>query len=99
MIEVNVYSVTSFSSIVVLSLINTIKFLLINEKGWVKALIAGLSSDIYWWWYTITSNLRDLNPSDIWEFPFPKSAIEDSALHKLGTEYIEDLKRAKANFR
>ncbi|MBU4305713.1 MAG: Eco57I restriction-modification methylase domain-containing protein, partial [Candidatus Omnitrophica bacterium] len=37
-----------------------------------KAIIACLSSDIYWYWYSITSNLRDLNPSDISNFHIPE---------------------------
>ena len=34
----------------------------------VKPVIAVLSSDIFWWWYTLTTNCRDLNPSDIQNF-------------------------------
>ena len=44
----------------------------------IRPLIATLSSDIFWWWYTATSNLRDLNPSDINGFPVPQSIFSDT---------------------
>ena len=57
----------------------------------VKPAVAVLSSDVFWWWYTITSNLRDLNPSDWKNFPVPKSAMNDLRIQELGSEYIADL--------
>ena len=59
----------------------------------VQTAIAVLSSDVYWWWYTITSNLRHLNPSDWRHFPVPEAAMDDPSLHRLGTEYIADLRK------
>ena len=59
----------------------------------VKPAIALLSSDLYWWWYTITSNCRDLNPYDIRNFPVPESALTDERLTDLGEAYLEDLKK------
>jgi hypothetical protein len=53
--------------------------------------IALLSSDLFWWWYTITSNLRDLNPSDIEWFPVPDGVLDDKKLETLGKEYLKDL--------
>src|SRR5437867_4172527 len=50
-----------------------------------------LSSDIFWWWYTITSNLRDLNPYDLHNFPVPESALLDPQLRDLGKKYLEDI--------
>lgn len=67
-------------------------FSLTDEKH-LKAGIAILSSDVYWWWYTVTSNLRDLNPSDWKNFPVPESAMDDLKIQKLGVEYIADLQR------
>ena len=67
-------------------------FSLTDEKH-LKAGIAILSSDVYWWWYTVTSNLRDLNPSDWKNFPVPESALDDLKIQKLGAEYIADLQR------
>ena len=56
------------------------------------SLVAFLSSNLFWWWYTITSNLRDLNPSDIYGIKFPNNMLEDSELQKLGDKYLTDLK-------
>ena len=58
----------------------------------VRPLIATLSSDLFWWWYTITSNLRDLNPADINGFPIPNSIFSDSELANLGGRYLDNLK-------
>ena len=57
----------------------------------VKPAIAILSSDVFWWWYTITSNLRDLNPYDWRNFPVPESAMSDPDVLKLGAKYVVDL--------
>lgn len=53
--------------------------------------IAGLlSSNTFWWWYTITANLRDLNPSDIMGFRFPKIIIGDN-LCSSAIDYLNDI--------
>ena len=57
----------------------------------ILPLIASLSSDIFWWWYTITSNLRDLNPADVRGFPIPKSVLSDPEMSRLGKLYLEDI--------
>ena len=57
----------------------------------VRPLIAALSSDIFWWWYTVTSNLRDTNPVDIRRFPVPKSVFSDHTIEMLGQIYLEDM--------
>ena len=67
-------------------------FALSNEAH-VKTVVAVLSSDVFWWWYTVTSNLRDLNPSDWRLFPMPETILEDSGIECLGAEYIADLRR------
>ena len=67
-------------------------FSLVEQKH-MKAAIAVLSSDVYWWWYTVTSNLRDLNPSDWKHFPVPESAMVDPQILRLGAKYIADLRR------
>jgi hypothetical protein len=64
----------------------------IDQKQWMSALIALLSSDLFWWWYTVTSNLRDLNPADIQGFPVPKQVLEDKRVKELGEKYISDIK-------
>ena len=63
------------------------------HKDHVKAAIAVLSSNVYWWWYTVASNLRHLNPSDWKHFPVPESALNDPEILRLGAEYIADLRR------
>ena len=65
-------------------------FTLADEKH-IKSAIAILSSDVFWWWYTVTSNLRDLNPSDWKKFPVPESAMNDAEIQLLGDKYIVDL--------
>lgn len=67
-------------------------FSLMNGN-YVWPMIAILSSDLFWWWYTITSNCRDLNPTDSRSFRIPESALLDPKLNKLGTEYLADLRR------
>ena len=57
----------------------------------LKPVIALLSSDLFWWWYTITSDCRNLSTSDINNFPTPKSALYDPQLVELGRMYLEDL--------
>ena len=63
------------------------------EQIHVKPAVAILSSNAFWWWYTVTSNLRHLNPSDWKFFPVPRSAMDDPELRRLGAEYIADLRR------
>lgn len=65
-------------------------FTLSDAKS-VHPVIAALSSNIFWWWYTITTNCRDLNPYDIQNFPLPESAVNDPKLANLGKEYLDDL--------
>ena len=57
------------------------------------ALVAILSSNLFWWWYTISSTLRDLNPADILFFPILKELLIDKSIQNLGKIYIEDLKK------
>ena len=68
-------------------------WLTLSQKNMVRAAIAVLSSNIFWWWYTVTSNCRDLNPYDIQNFPIPDSLLGDPQLDFLGSMYIEDLKK------
>ena len=63
-----------------------------GEQQQVRPIIATLSSDIFWWWYTITSNLRHLNPSDIHGFPIPMSIFRDAELAELADRYLESIK-------
>jgi len=63
----------------------------VKEKNHDIICISLLSSNIYWWWYTITSNLRDLNPSDIQGLKFPSSVMDDKSIIELGRKYLRDL--------
>ena len=63
----------------------------LGKKDHVKPVIAALSSDLFWWWYTVTSNVRDLNPFDIQNFPIPESALADEEVCKMGQRYLKDL--------
>lgn len=64
----------------------------VPNKAHVKPLIGVLSSNLFWWWYTITSNLRDLNPADIQGFPVPEAAMQSQSLASLSAEYIDNLR-------
>jgi hypothetical protein len=61
-----------------------------NQKI-ANVMAAILGSDIFWWWYTVTSNLRDLNPSDISGFRFPSSCLSDNSLIDLSSRFMQDL--------
>jgi len=56
-----------------------------------RPLIGLLSSNTFWWWYTLTSNLRDLNPYDVQTFPVAPEALKDKDLAKLADAYVTDM--------
>ncbi len=60
------------------------------------AIIAVLSSDLWWWYFTITSDCRHLGNRDINTFPFdPREMLmrEQKLLSGLGKDYVKDLRR------
>ena len=61
------------------------------DKVYATQSVGLLSSNVYWWWYTLTSNLRDLNPSDISGFKFPKDILDKNKLLEVSLKYIRDL--------
>jgi hypothetical protein len=63
----------------------------VTKKDFLKPVIAALSSDVFWWWYTVTSNVRHLNPFDVQNFPLPESVLADHEFQDLGTRYLKDL--------
>jgi hypothetical protein len=71
-------------------------WLTLAEPRFVAPLIAALSSDLYWWWYTVTSNCRHLNPIDLHRFPLPASVLADRGLARLGQAYLRDIVRHSA---
>ena len=54
------------------------------KRGMTKSSIALLSSNLFWWWYTVTSDCRSLNPYDVQNFPVHESALNDPQLIELG---------------
>lgn len=56
-----------------------------------RPLIGLLSSNTFWWWYTLTINLRDLNPYDVQTFPVAPGALKDKNLAKLVGAYVTDM--------
>ena len=60
----------------------------LRESSYVQPIIAALSSDLFWWWYTLTSNLRDLNPADFMNFPLPDTLLSDATLRNLANLYL-----------
>jgi hypothetical protein len=68
---------------------------LINEID-KYTIIAALSSNLWWWYFTITSDCRHLGNRDIGTFPFdPRelSFVSQRALSDLGKAYVKDLKK------
>lgn len=63
----------------------------VGATGDEKPLIGILSSNLFWWWYTIASNLRHLNPSDIDGFHVPNNILKNKKLIDLGDEYLTSL--------
>ena len=63
----------------------------VESANYAKAFIATLSSNTFWWWYTVTSNCRHLNPYDIENFPVPKHLVDDEDLIRMGELYLKDI--------
>ncbi len=63
----------------------------LKDKKYIKPTISVLSSNLFWWWYTITSNLRDLNPYDIQNFPLSLTVMKDEKIQNIGLLYLEDI--------
>lgn len=63
----------------------------VARREHVKPVIGILSSSLFWWWYTISSNLRDLNPAYIQSFPVPERALESLDVKEKGEIYLKEL--------
>jgi hypothetical protein len=63
----------------------------ISDKNSVYSIISLLSSNTFWWWYTVTSNCRHLNPYDVNNFPVPSKAVANEELKHLGKKYLKDI--------
>ena len=64
----------------------------INKKYESIIVVALLSSNVFYWWYTIVANMRDMMKSDIKEFRTNPSIFNDHDLLELGKEYLADIK-------
>lgn len=63
----------------------------VARREHVKPMIGVLSSGLFWWWYTISSNLRDMNPTDIQSFPVPRAALDSVEVKKASEKYLKEL--------
>lgn len=63
------------------------------NKDHIFPLIAALSSNTFWWWYSITSNCRHLNPYDVNSFPLDEYILNDNKMYSLGNKYSDDLQK------
>jgi tRNA1(Val) A37 N6-methylase TrmN6 len=60
-----------------------------------QSIIALLSSSLFYWYFILTTNCRDLNPSDLHEFPIDFSNMDKKLLEKLkelADQLMEDYK-------
>ena len=69
------------------------KSMTIKQEYNPVSIVALLSSSTFWWWYSVTSDLRNVAPANIKPFRTSPSIFDDSALAKLGQEYIADIKK------
>lgn len=63
-------------------------------------IIAALSSDLWWWYFTITSDCRHLGNRDIGTFPFDPREMSVNGLKSLcglGKEYVKSLRQHAVN--
>jgi hypothetical protein len=63
----------------------------LDKKDTPKKFVALFSSSLFWWWYTITSNLRDLNPSDLNGFKVAENLIDSDEITILADELIKNM--------
>jgi hypothetical protein len=57
----------------------------------VNKFVALFSSSLYWWWGAVTSNMRDLNPSDLFGFKFNRDLLNSAELAELSKKYVSDI--------
>ncbi len=71
-------------------------YLYLTSEKFRDAAISLLSSSLFYWYFILTTNCRDLNPSDLNEFPinldsFTRNNLEELVLccHNLIEDYVE----------
>ncbi|MBE7546375.1 MAG: hypothetical protein HS127_04380 [Planctomycetia bacterium] len=70
-------------------------YLFFKSESNKKAIISILSSSLFYWYFILTTNCRDLNPSDLKEFPFSVADLKPEnlkMLSKLCDELMVDYK-------
>lgn len=71
-------------------------YLFTKSEDEKKAMISVLSSSLFYWYFVLTTNCRDLNPSDLREFPVCVSDMKPKsvkALAKLCDELMDDYRK------
>ncbi|MDR2199564.1 MAG: Eco57I restriction-modification methylase domain-containing protein [Deltaproteobacteria bacterium] len=63
----------------------------VDDDNQAIKLIALFSSSTFWFWYTVSSTLRDLNPAEINQFYLPNDWEKCDDLIKLGKKYMKSL--------
>jgi hypothetical protein len=58
-------------------------YLFFKDLAYRDAAISALSSSLFFWYFIITTNCRDLNPVDLEEFPFSLNSATDEVKKKL----------------
>ena len=70
-------------------------YLYLKNEDFKYTTICSLSSSLFYWYFIITTNCRDLNPSDLQAFPLDLEKIDSikiQKLNKLGNELMTDYK-------
>jgi methylase of polypeptide subunit release factors len=91
---------TDFSPNFILNGVKTISsrenYLFFKSETNKKAIISILSSSLFYWYFILTTNCRDLNPSDLKGFPFSIADLKPEnlkMLSKLCDELMVDYKK------
>jgi hypothetical protein len=60
-------------------------YLYLDSEQWSSAVISLLSSSLFYWYFILTTNCRDLNPTDLNEFPINLDTVVTGNLETLST--------------
>ena len=77
-----------------------LKMLPLSSKEEVYSVIAALSSSIFFWYWNVLSDCRNLNRRDILAFPMNVNSLPtnyQTILSKLGIKYTNELKKNSRN--
>jgi hypothetical protein len=66
------------------------KSLYLVENAHANTIVATVSSSLFYWYYVLFSDARNLTKGQIYEFTVPKSVLSDTTLHDLGVAYQTD---------